>query len=65
MKKLMLEIIFNNQYKIISNDRYYFSTGNQSEKKFLEYSLNAFKNADLMVGETYSGSRLNIKIDKK
>ena len=59
------KISFNNQYKIISNDRYYFPTGKEFEKKFTEYSRQAFKNADLKIGETYSGSRLNIIIDKK
>ena len=59
------KIIFNNQYKIISNDRYYFPAGKEFEKKFMEYSRQAFENAELIVGETYSGSRLNIKIDKK
>jgi len=59
------KISFNNQYKIISNDRYYFPTDKKLEKKFLEYSQKAFDNAELIVGETYSGSRLNIKIDKK
>ena len=59
------KISFNNQYKIISNDRYYFPTDKQSEKQLLQYSRKAFENADLIAGETYSGSRLNIKIDKK
>ena len=59
------KISFSNQYQIISNDRYYFPTGKQSEKQLLQYSRKAFENADLIVGETYSGSRLNIKIDKK
>ena len=59
------KINFNNQYKIISNDRYYFPTGKQFEKKLLEYSQKAFSNADLILGKTYSGSRLNITINKK
>ena len=59
------KISFNNQYKIISNDRYYFPTDKQSEKKLLDYSQQAFSNANVTPGETYSGSRLNIKIDKK
>ena len=59
------KISFSNQYKIISNDRYYFPTGQEFEKKFMEYSRQAFENYDLISGETYSGSRVNIKIDKK
>ena len=59
------KISFNNQYKIISNDRYYFPIDKQSEKKLLKYSRQAFENADLIIGKTYSGSRLNIEIDKK
>ena len=59
------KISFNNQYKIISNDRYYFPTDKQFEKKLLQCSRKAFENADLTEGKTYSGSRLNIKIDKK
>ena len=58
------KINFNNQYKIISNDRYYFSADKQSEKKLLKYSRRAFKNADLILGETYSGSRVNIIIER-
>lgn len=62
---LIGKINFNNQYKIISNDRYYFPTDKQSEKKLLDYSQQAFSNANVVLGETYSGSRLNIKIDNK
>ena len=62
---LIEKINFNNQYKIISNDRYYFPTGEQFEKQLLECSQKAFSNADLILGKTYSGSRLNITIDKK
>jgi len=59
------KISFSNQYKIISNDRYYFPAGKEFEKKFMDYSRQAFENANLILGETYSGSRTNIKIDKK
>ena len=59
------KISFNNQYKIISNDRYYFPIGKEFENKFEKYSRQAFENADSILGDTYSGSRVNIKIDKK
>ena len=57
------KISFNNQYRIIANDRYYFPNNKQSQEKFLQYSEKVFKNADFKVTDTYSGSRLNIKIN--
>ena len=57
------KISFNNQYRIIANDRYYFPNDKKSQEKLLEYSQKAFKNAELTVNEIYSGSRLNIKIN--
>ena len=57
------KISFNNQYRIIANDRYYFPNNKKSKEKFLQYSEKVFKNADFKVADTYSGSRLNIKIN--
>ena len=59
------KISFNNQYRIIANDRYYFSNNKKSQEKLIEYSQKAFKNAELKVNEIYSGSRLNIKINNE
>ena len=57
------KISFNNQYRIIANDRYHFPNNKKSQEKFLQYSEKVFKNAELTVNEIYSGSRLNIKIN--
>ena len=64
-KILREKISFNNEYQLLSNDRYYFPSNKKSKEQLLQYSKEVFKNADCIVEDTYCGSRLNIKINNE